>query len=112
MTAASAAPGRLYGVEADALDAMSLAVLVIAGDGVKDRGQLSRLIRGDWHLANCPRGQWLSPTSPRPDGDPCMERCVRARDARDRLLDAMERLAEQMEASTVRQLSLTERKGA
>lgn len=52
---------------------------VLLGDGTKkDRGLLNLMIGGRQHVPRCPRGQWNNPNSPRPDGDPCSDRCVRA----------------------------------
>lgn len=41
----------------------------------QDNGLMPLVIDGRQHVARCPRGQWLSPKSPRPDGDPCSDRC-------------------------------------
>lgn len=56
---------------------------VLLGDPKRstDRGLMSHTVNGSRHLPTCPRGQWLTPGGPRPDGDPCSWRCLAAQDA-------------------------------
>lgn len=56
-------------------------VRVVLGDKrrrVTDNGLMTTIVRGGQHTPRCPRGQWLQPNGPRPDGDPCSDRCVAA----------------------------------
>lgn len=75
----------------DPLDEAEVVILelcrVILGDGRKDRGLLTYRAKGRNHVPTCSRGMWLSPTSPRPDGDPCNARC----DAVHEAINAAER---------------------
>lgn len=51
---------------------------VVIGFEPGDRGYMSLVINGVQHTPKCPFGQWLTPNGPRPQGDPCSERCETA----------------------------------
>ena len=80
---------------------------VLLGDGGTDRGLMSLIIDGYHHTPGCPRGQWLQQGSPRPAGDPCSDRCVRARAAISRAA-AWLQAHEDDEADLDRQVPLLE----
>lgn len=63
------------------LAAVSALMTVLAGDGRKDRGQLTRVYRGTRHLASCEIGLYLTRGSAATGGDPCTRRCQQAHEA-------------------------------
>ena len=59
-------------------------VAVLLGDrkyDKGDRGLMSHVVYGQQHIERCQRGMWLQQDSPRPGGDPCSPRCLRAQAA-------------------------------
>jgi hypothetical protein len=71
----------------DAETAIVALLGVVIGFDEKDHGYMSLVIDGDQHTPRCAFGQWLTPGGPRPEGDPCSERCVTARAAVDMALE-------------------------
>lgn len=65
----------------DAERAIVLLLAVLRGHKQGDVGLMPHTVCGFRHLRTCPHGQWLSPKSPRPHGDPCSERCLLAQEA-------------------------------
>jgi hypothetical protein len=51
---------------------------VLRGFSGADRGLMNHIVRGEQHIPTCQAGMWLTPGGPRPEGDPCNERCERA----------------------------------
>jgi hypothetical protein len=66
---------------AAALSAVGALMTVLAGDGRKDRGLMSRTVYGTRHVHTCNRGLYLYPGSAATGGALCSERCVAAHEA-------------------------------
>ena len=63
------------------LAAVSALMTVLAGDGRKDKGLMSRTVQGSRHVYACNRGLYLYPGSHATGRAPCSERCVQAHEA-------------------------------
>lgn len=61
--------------------AVSALVTVLAGDGRKDKGLMTRMMHGSRHVYACNRGLYLAPGQHATGGSPCSERCVQAHEA-------------------------------
>ena len=76
---------RLMAERDDTLRAGLLAVgalmTVLAGDGNRDKGLMSRVVYGQRHVYTCNRGLYLYPGSAATGGALCSERCVHAHEA-------------------------------
>ena len=66
---------------AAALAAVSALMTVLAGDGKRDKGLMTRTTHGSRHVYACNRGLYLYPGSHATGGAPCSERCVQAHEA-------------------------------
>lgn len=66
---------------AAAFAAVSALMTVLAGDGKRDKGLMSRTTHGSRHIYTCNRGLYLYPGSHATGGAPCSERCVQAHEA-------------------------------
>lgn len=66
---------------AAALSAVGALMTVLAGDGKRDKGLMSRTVYGQRHVHTCNRGLYLYPGSHATGGALCSERCVQAHDA-------------------------------
>lgn len=64
-----------------ALAAVGALMTVLAGDGKRDKGLMSRTTHGSRHVYTCNRGLYLYPGSHATGGAPCSERCVQAHEA-------------------------------
>lgn len=67
--------------DAAALAAVGALMTVLAGDGKRDKGLMSRIVEGRQHVQPCNRGLYLYPGSHATGGSPCSERCVQAHEA-------------------------------
>lgn len=65
----------------DAERAILLLLGVLRGIKPGDVGLMPVVACGFHHISTCPHGQWLQQDSPRPHGDPCSDRCIRAQEA-------------------------------
>jgi hypothetical protein len=63
------------------LAAVGALMTVLAGDGRKDKGLMSRTVYGTRHVHTCNRGLYLYPGSAATGGALCSERCVAAHEA-------------------------------
>lgn len=63
------------------LAAVSALMTVLAGDGKRDKGLMTRTTHGTRHVQPCNRGLYLTPGSHATGGAPCSERCVQAHEA-------------------------------
>jgi len=63
------------------LAAVGALMTVLAGDGKRDKGLMSRTTHGSRHVYTCNRGLYLYPGSHATGGAPCSERCVQAHEA-------------------------------
>lgn len=66
---------------AAALSAVGALMTVLAGDGKRDKGLMSRTVYGQRHVHSCNRGLFLYPGSAATGGALCSERCVAAHEA-------------------------------
>lgn len=66
---------------AAAFAAVSALMTVLAGDGKRDKGLMTRTVYGTRHVQPCNRGLFLSPGSAATGGVLCSERCVAAHEA-------------------------------
>jgi len=66
---------------AAALAAVGALMTVLAGDGRKDKGLMTRTTHGTRHVYACNRGLYLAPGQHATGGAPCSERCVQAHEA-------------------------------
>jgi hypothetical protein len=66
---------------AAALSAGGALMTVLAGDGKRDKGLMTRTTHGGRHVYACNRGLYLYPGSHATGGAPCSERCVQAHEA-------------------------------
>lgn len=63
------------------LAAVGALMTVLAGDGRKDKGLMSRMVEGRQHVWSCNKGLYLYPGSHATGGSPCSQRCVQAHEA-------------------------------
>lgn len=63
------------------LAAVGALMTVLAGDGKRDKGLMSRVVYGQRHVYTCNRGLYLYPGSAATGGALCSERCVAAHEA-------------------------------
>ena len=62
-------------------NAVSALMTVLAGDGKRDKGLMTRTTHGSRHVYACNRGLYLAPGQHATGGSPCSERCVAAHEA-------------------------------
>jgi hypothetical protein len=108
--AASAAPGRKARPVTGTVEVSRAWLLDLCEAGAVVFGKLLVERAGGAHMRtpHCQIGQWLRPDSARQGGEPCSALCQAVK----RALVLASEGAEIVERSSVRQLSLTERKGA